>query len=96
MDLVLQLKRYLRNTHNLLIGDLAAARVVREVNSVLQENQDQWQAITIRGRNLISGFPNGVELTIQELATALSHPQQSKLKRFVELWRYIRSGIWFQ
>jgi actin-like ATPase involved in cell morphogenesis len=67
--------QYVRDTHNLLIGEMTAATTITALISMPPVVCDRVEFMTIRGRNLISGFPTGVEMTRFELRKVLSLPQ---------------------
>ena len=63
--------RYCRQKYNLLIGERMAERTkVASAPHTLPEEQ----TITVRGRNLITGLPDAVEVSSVEVREALSGP----------------------
>ena len=61
---------YVRNKHNLLIGERMAERVKIAMGSASPIKDEQ--TMTVRGRNLVSGLPEAVELSSIEIREALS------------------------
>lgn len=68
---------YVKRRYNLLIGERTAEQVKMEVGSaVAGENEG---TMDVRGRDLVSGLPQTVELTAKEVREALSEPVSSIL-----------------
>ena len=61
---------YVRNKYNLLIGERMAERIKLEVGSAYPLKEEK--TMTIRGRNLVSGLPEAVEISSVEVREALS------------------------
>ncbi|MBN1401487.1 MAG: rod shape-determining protein [Anaerolineae bacterium] len=64
--------RYARQKYNLLIGERMAERTKIAIGSAYPLAEEQ--TITIRGRNLITGLPDAVEVSSVEIREALSGP----------------------
>ena len=63
---------WLRNTHRLAIGETTAERVKLEVGSVAPDDTNlSWG---VRGRDPVSGLPREVDVTSEEIRTALEEP----------------------
>lgn len=62
--------QYMRNKHNLLIGDAGAERVKMEIGSAYPLPQEL--TIAIKGRNLTTGLPDSVEVSSIEIREAIS------------------------
>ncbi|MEH7106626.1 MULTISPECIES: rod shape-determining protein [Bacillaceae] len=61
---------YIRKTYNLLIGDRTAEAIKMEIGSAGKpEGVDNME---IRGRDLLTGLPKTIEITPDEIATALN------------------------
>lgn len=60
---------YIRQTYSLMIGERTAEEVKMEVGSALPNEEEV--TMDIRGRNLISGLPETITITQQEIASAL-------------------------
>ena len=67
--------RYVRDTYSLLIGEQTATSIIATLTSMPPVSQDRVEFMTIRGRNLITGSPSGVEIIRFELRKVLSLPQ---------------------
>lgn len=61
---------YMRADHKLLIGEPTAEKVVEEIGSVLPLSQER--TLFVKGRNLESGLPAGIEISSIEVREALS------------------------
>ncbi|MFP3853975.1 MAG: rod shape-determining protein [Anaerolineales bacterium] len=61
---------YIRNKYNLLIGERMAERVKLEIGSAYPLKEEK--TMTIRGRNLVSGLPEAVEISSVEVREALT------------------------
>jgi rod shape-determining protein MreB len=61
---------YARNKYNLAIGERMAERVKMTIGSAYPLREER--AITIRGRNLITGLPEAIEVSSIEIREALS------------------------
>jgi hypothetical protein len=55
---------FLREKHNLLIGDPTANRILIEIGSA---PPDQPRVLAVKGRNLITGQPDSIEITSLEV-----------------------------
>jgi rod shape-determining protein MreB len=62
--------QYLRNKYNLLIGDRMAEEVKLRIGSAFPLPEEK--TYTVRGRNLISGLPETLELSSIEIREAIS------------------------
>lgn len=67
--------QHMRNTHNLLIGELTAEKFILRVESQPPSPEDGITTITIRGRNLITGLPTAVGISVFELRDAWTRAQ---------------------
>jgi len=61
---------YVRNKYNLLIGERMAERVKLAIGSAYPMKEER--TIAIRGRNLVSGLPEAVEVSSVEIREALA------------------------
>ncbi|MEN6479859.1 MAG: rod shape-determining protein [Anaerolineales bacterium] len=64
--------QYARQRYNLLVGERMAERTKIAIGSAYPLHEEQ--VITIRGRNLITGLPDAVEISSVEVREALSSP----------------------
>jgi rod shape-determining protein MreB len=62
---------YVRNKYNLLIGERMAERIKLEIGSAYPLKEEK--TMTVRGRNLVSGLPEAVEVSSVEVREALSN-----------------------
>ncbi len=62
--------KYIRNKYNLLIGELMAEQVKINIGSAYPLKEEK--TMTIRGRNLVSGLPEAIEISSIEIREALS------------------------
>jgi rod shape-determining protein MreB len=61
---------YIRNKYNLLIGERMAERAKITIGSAYPLKEEK--TFTVRGRNLVSGLPEAVEISSVEIREALS------------------------
>ncbi len=67
-----EVMRYARDKYNLLIGQRMAERIKMAIGSAYPLPEEQ--TMTLRGRNLITGLPEAVEISSVEVREALSSP----------------------
>lgn len=65
---------YLREEHNLLIGEASAERIKREIGTVKTPSDGQGMTMDVRGRDLMNGVPKEIQLTQAMVAKALAGP----------------------
>ena len=63
--------QYLRQQHNIKVGEITAEKVKISVGSVLQELEDEPEPIKIHGPNLMTAHPVEAVITYQEIAHCL-------------------------
>jgi len=68
---------YVKREHNLLIGERTAEEVKIDIGSAIRTNQ--VQTATVRGRDLLTGLPQTIEITSDEVQEALQEPVHSIL-----------------
>lgn len=61
---------YVRQRHNLLIGENTAEEIKKAVGAVIEQDEDL--AITVSGRNVLNGLPKDLVVTSNELVPILS------------------------
>ncbi|MGD8620920.1 MAG: rod shape-determining protein, partial [Anaerolineales bacterium] len=61
---------YIRNKYNLLIGERMAERVKINIGSAYPLKEEK--TMSVRGRNLVSGLPEAIEVSSVEIREALS------------------------
>ncbi|WP_238885821.1 rod shape-determining protein MreB [Clostridium sp. YIM B02551] len=64
--------RYIRNKFKLMIGEKTAEEVKIIAASALKGARNE--TATVRGRNLVTGLPDNIEVTTDELVSALEEP----------------------
>ena len=62
---------YMRNQHNLYIGERTAEQIKIEVGSALDELEVPPDELAVQGRDLLTGKPKQVIVTYKEIARAL-------------------------
>lgn len=67
--------QYIRNKHNLLIGLRTAEQVKIKIGSAAPLKEEK--TTTVRGRNLVNGLPETLELSSVEIRDALSDPVEA-------------------
>jgi len=67
--------QYIRNKYNLLIGERMAEEVKIKIGSAYPLPEEK--TITVRGRNLVSGLPETLELSSVEIREAMSSSVQT-------------------
>jgi rod shape-determining protein MreB len=68
---------YVKREHNLLIGERTAEEVKIEIGSAMRTNQ--VETTVVRGRDLMTGLPQTIEITSDEIQEALREPVYSIL-----------------
>jgi rod shape-determining protein MreB and related proteins len=72
--------RFIRHKENLLIGDRTAEEAKREVGAATILGGEENRVMEIRGRDLINGMPRSVEISTEDVVTAL----KESLERIAE------------
>jgi len=67
--------QYIRNKYNLLIGDRMAEQVKIKIGSAYPLRQEQ--TMMVRGRNLVTGRPEAIEISSVEIREAISGSVQT-------------------
>ena len=62
---------YIRRAHNLLIGEVTAERIKREIGAAVPPDGD-GRMMEIRGRDLVSGVPRSVVVDERQIAESLA------------------------
>src|SRR5450432_4313357 len=62
--------QYMRNKHNLLIGDRTAEKAKMDIGSAFPLPQER--TVKVKGRNLVTGLPQEIEVSSIEMREALS------------------------
>ncbi len=66
--------QYVRRTTNLLLGEMSAEQVKKEIGSALMPDDNEGMTIQIKGRDLMNGIPREIRVTEAMIAEALSEP----------------------
>jgi rod shape-determining protein MreB len=61
---------YIKQKHNLIIGEQTAERVKIEIGTALPEKKERF--LEIKGRDLVSGLPRNIKITPNEIVIAIS------------------------
>jgi len=64
--------RYMRKKHNVLIGERSAEEL--KINVGTAYSRSVSTSMDVRGRNLVTGLPNTINVTSEEMQEALSEP----------------------
>lgn len=75
--------KYVKKTHNLLIGDKTAEEIKIKIGTALPLQEEE--KMIIKGRDLIMGLPKTVEITSEEVREAI----QDSLMEIVECVKYV-------
>ena len=65
---------YVRRNHNLLIGEMTAERIKKQIGTARQPADGVGAMIAIKGRDLVNGVPKEINITQANIAEALSEP----------------------
>lgn len=63
--------KYIKNKYKLLIGERTAEEIKIKIGTVYIQNKKKKEAMKVRGRNIVSGLPDSVEITSNEVEEAL-------------------------
>ncbi len=66
--------KYIRKNHNVAIGDRTAEEIKINIGNVSGGGDEH---ITVRGRSLLTGLPESVTVTAEEVCSALSEPAEA-------------------
>ncbi|HBQ85219.1 MAG TPA: rod shape-determining protein [Syntrophomonas sp.] len=69
--------RYVRKEFNLMIGDRTAEEIKMQVGTAYITNENKDNSMEVRGRDLLSGLPKTIEITSEQIWTALQEPVDS-------------------
>jgi len=75
---------YVRANFNLLIGERTAEKLKMDIGSASVEDAENIEGTTIRGRDLITGLPKGVEVSAVDVAKAIQEPVQDVITAIKE------------
>lgn len=63
--------QYIRKNHNLLIGESTAERIKKEIGSAIVKPDSDSIKMSIKGRSLINGIPQEIEISQKQVAESL-------------------------
>ncbi len=66
--------QYIRRSTNLLLGEMSAEKVKKEIGSARQPEDGEGMSVQIKGRDLMNGVPREIRVTEAMIAEALSEP----------------------
>lgn len=69
-----EIVRWVKAQHNLLIGDRTAEQIKRDVGAATIVGEDENRSVEVRGRDLINGMPKSINLSTEDVVTALASP----------------------
>ncbi|HHY13307.1 MAG TPA: rod shape-determining protein MreB [Thermoanaerobacterales bacterium] len=64
--------KYIRREHNIIIGERTAEELKIKIGTAFPNDRDF--TMEVRGRNLVSGLPNNIEVTSKETCVAMEEP----------------------
>ena len=68
------ISRYLRRTHNLLIGEATAERIKIEIGSACPPEDGEGRLMGVKGRDLVKRVPREVAISELQIAESLAEP----------------------
>ena len=66
--------QYVRRTTNLLLGEMSAERVKKEIGSATMPEDNEGMTVNIKGRDLMNGVPREIRVTEAMIAESLAEP----------------------
>jgi len=66
--------QYVRRTTNLLLGEMSAERVKKEIGSARMPDDNEGMTVQIKGRDLMNGVPREIRVTEAMIAESLTEP----------------------
>ncbi len=66
--------QYVRRTTNLLIGEMSAERVKKEIGSATMPADNEGMTVQIKGRDLMNGVPREIRVSEAMIAESLAEP----------------------
>jgi rod shape-determining protein MreB len=66
--------RYIRNTHNLLIGESSSERIKKSIGSASPPDDGDGSTLEIKGRDLMNGVPKALIISQRQIAESLAEP----------------------
>jgi rod shape-determining protein MreB len=65
---------YMRTTHKLAIGETTAERMKKDIGSACPPDDGDGKAMSVKGRDLITGLPKEISISQRQIAEALAEP----------------------
>lgn len=66
--------QYIRRTTNLLIGEMSAEKVKKEIGSATMPDDNEGMTVQIKGRDLMNGVPREIRVSEAMIAESLAEP----------------------
>lgn len=66
--------QYVRRTTNLLIGEMSAEKVKKEIGSATMPDDNEGMTVQIKGRDLMNGVPREIRVSEAMIAESLAEP----------------------
>ncbi|MDG1141834.1 MAG: rod shape-determining protein [Hellea sp.] len=66
--------QYVRRTTNLLLGEMSAEKVKKEIGSATMPDDNEGMMVQIKGRDLMNGIPREIRVTEAMIAESLAEP----------------------
>jgi len=66
--------QYVRRTTNLLLGEMSAERVKKEIGSAMSPEDGEGMTVQIKGRDLMNGVPREININEAMIAESLEEP----------------------
>ncbi|MGB0908508.1 MAG: rod shape-determining protein [Maricaulaceae bacterium] len=66
--------QYVRRTMNLLLGEMSAERVKKEIGTATMPDDNEGMTVQIKGRDLMNGVPREIRVTEAMIAESLAEP----------------------
>lgn len=64
--------KYIKNKYKLLIGERTAEEAKIKIGTVYNESKKNKEIMKVRGRNIVTGLPDSIEISSKEIEEALS------------------------
>ena len=63
--------KYIKNKYKLLIGERTAEEIKIKIGTAYSENKKKKETMKVRGRNIVTGLPDTIEISSDEIEEAL-------------------------
>ena len=78
--------RYIRNTHNLLIGESSSERIKKTIGSASPPDDGEGPIMEIKGRDLMNGVPKELIISQRQIAESLPSRSARSSRRSRRRW----------